>query len=176
MWSSWTASVEHFQRIDRPAETDHGIRARARISWRHQRPGRWRGGGSPGWRAGREAWSGDGRCRSKRHRAHRRRSGPCRSVLAMVVAGSMHGLIAFGRDVLEWHDGRAYLVPATRPPLLFDFGSHHESEPDRQWDGQPDHSGDPELGPLLGGEGCVKQGLLGVVEVHPWLYVAEPAL
>jgi uncharacterized protein DUF2637 len=31
----------------------------------------------------------------------------------MVVAGSMHGLVAFGLNVLGWHDGWVYLVPAT---------------------------------------------------------------
>ena len=32
---------------------------------------------------------------------------------AMVLAGSFHGLIAFGRQVLGWHDGWEYLVPGT---------------------------------------------------------------
>jgi hypothetical protein len=32
---------------------------------------------------------------------------------AMVLAGSFHGLVAFGRHVLGWHDGWEYLVPAT---------------------------------------------------------------
>jgi hypothetical protein len=32
---------------------------------------------------------------------------------AMVLAGSFHGLIAFGRGVLGWHDGWEYLVPGT---------------------------------------------------------------
>jgi hypothetical protein len=32
---------------------------------------------------------------------------------AMVLAGSFHGLIAFGRSVLGWHDGWEYLVPGT---------------------------------------------------------------
>jgi hypothetical protein len=31
----------------------------------------------------------------------------------MVVAGSMHGLVAFGINVLGWYDGWEYLVPAT---------------------------------------------------------------
>jgi hypothetical protein len=32
---------------------------------------------------------------------------------AMVLAGSLHGLIAFGRSVLGWHGGWEYLVPGT---------------------------------------------------------------
>jgi Protein of unknown function (DUF2637) len=32
---------------------------------------------------------------------------------AMVLAGSLHGLVAFGRQVLGWHDGWEYLVPGT---------------------------------------------------------------
>jgi hypothetical protein len=32
---------------------------------------------------------------------------------AMVLAGSLHGLVAFGRDVLGWHSGWEYLVPGT---------------------------------------------------------------
>jgi hypothetical protein len=32
---------------------------------------------------------------------------------AMVLAGSLHGLVAFGRDVLGWHHGWEYLVPGT---------------------------------------------------------------
>ena len=32
---------------------------------------------------------------------------------AMVLAGSFHGLIAFGRQVLGWHGGWEYLVPGT---------------------------------------------------------------
>jgi hypothetical protein len=32
---------------------------------------------------------------------------------AMVLAGSLHGLVAFGRDVLGWRDGWEYLVPDT---------------------------------------------------------------
>lgn len=32
---------------------------------------------------------------------------------AMVLAGSFHSLIAFGREVLGWHGGWAYLVPGT---------------------------------------------------------------
>ncbi|WP_030439654.1 DUF2637 domain-containing protein [Actinoplanes subtropicus] len=32
---------------------------------------------------------------------------------AMVLAGSFHGLIAFGREVLGWHAGWEYLVPGT---------------------------------------------------------------
>jgi len=32
---------------------------------------------------------------------------------AMVLAGSFHGLIAFGRSVLGWRDGWEYLVPGT---------------------------------------------------------------
>jgi len=32
---------------------------------------------------------------------------------AMVLAGSFHGLIAFGREVLGWHGGWEYLVPGT---------------------------------------------------------------
>jgi len=31
----------------------------------------------------------------------------------MVLAGSLHGLVAFGRDVLGWHEGWEYLVPGT---------------------------------------------------------------
>jgi Protein of unknown function (DUF2637) len=31
----------------------------------------------------------------------------------MVLAGSLHGLVAFGRQVLGWHDGWEYLVPGT---------------------------------------------------------------
>ncbi len=32
---------------------------------------------------------------------------------AMVLAGSFHGLVAFGRDAVGWHDGWEYLVPGT---------------------------------------------------------------
>jgi Protein of unknown function (DUF2637) len=32
---------------------------------------------------------------------------------AMVLAGSLHGLVAFGRDSLGWRDGWEYLVPGT---------------------------------------------------------------
>ncbi len=32
---------------------------------------------------------------------------------AMVLAGSLHGLVAFGRQMLGWHDGWGYLVPGT---------------------------------------------------------------
>src|SRR5438552_3388458 len=32
---------------------------------------------------------------------------------AMVLAGSLHGLVAFGRQVLGWHGGWEYLVPGT---------------------------------------------------------------
>ena len=32
---------------------------------------------------------------------------------AMVLAGSFHGLVSFGRSVLGWHDGWEYLVPGT---------------------------------------------------------------
>jgi hypothetical protein len=32
---------------------------------------------------------------------------------AMVLAGSLHGLVAFGASVLGWHDGWEYLVPGT---------------------------------------------------------------
>jgi len=38
---------------------------------------------------------------------------PAALFLIMVVAGSMHGLVAFGLEVLGWHDGWEYLVPAT---------------------------------------------------------------
>jgi hypothetical protein len=38
---------------------------------------------------------------------------PAALFLIMVIAGSMHGLVAFGRDVLGWRDGWEYLVPAT---------------------------------------------------------------
>jgi hypothetical protein len=31
----------------------------------------------------------------------------------MVLAGSLHGLVAFGRNVLAWHGGWEYLVPGT---------------------------------------------------------------
>ena len=31
----------------------------------------------------------------------------------MVLAGSLHGLVAFGRSVLGWHDGWEYLVPGS---------------------------------------------------------------
>jgi hypothetical protein len=31
----------------------------------------------------------------------------------MVLAGSLHGLVAFGRTTLGWHDGWEYLVPGT---------------------------------------------------------------
>jgi hypothetical protein len=31
----------------------------------------------------------------------------------MVLAGSLHGLVAFGRDVVGWRDGWEYLVPGT---------------------------------------------------------------
>jgi hypothetical protein len=81
-----------------------------------------------------------------------------------------HGRV--DRSVADRSAGRSVTLP---PPLL-DFGSHHGSEPDRQWDGQPDHSGDPELCPLLSGGGRVEEGSLGVVEVDPGLYVAEPVL
>jgi hypothetical protein len=32
---------------------------------------------------------------------------------AMVLAGSLHGLVSFGRSVLSWHAGWEYLVPGT---------------------------------------------------------------
>src|SRR3954447_5944374 len=32
---------------------------------------------------------------------------------AMVLAGSFHGLVSFGRNVLGWHAGWEYLVPGT---------------------------------------------------------------
>ena len=32
---------------------------------------------------------------------------------AMVLAGSFHGLVSFGRSVLGWHAGWEYLVPGT---------------------------------------------------------------
>jgi hypothetical protein len=32
---------------------------------------------------------------------------------AMVLAGSLHGLVSFGRSVLGWHEGWEYLVPGT---------------------------------------------------------------
>jgi hypothetical protein len=38
---------------------------------------------------------------------------PAALFLIMVVAGSMHGLVAFGRNVLGWRGGWEYLVPAT---------------------------------------------------------------
>jgi hypothetical protein len=38
---------------------------------------------------------------------------PAALFLIMVVAGSMHGLVAFGTNVLAWHNGWEYLVPAT---------------------------------------------------------------
>jgi hypothetical protein len=38
---------------------------------------------------------------------------PASLFLLMVLAGSMHGLVAFGRNVLSWRDGWAYLVPGT---------------------------------------------------------------
>ena len=38
---------------------------------------------------------------------------PAALFLMMVIAGSMHGLVAFGRTVLGWRDGWEYLVPAT---------------------------------------------------------------
>jgi hypothetical protein len=38
---------------------------------------------------------------------------PAALFLITVVAGSMHGLVAFGLEVLGWHDGWEYLVPAT---------------------------------------------------------------
>jgi hypothetical protein len=38
---------------------------------------------------------------------------PAALFLVMVVAGSMHGLVAFGLEVLGWQDGWEYLVPAT---------------------------------------------------------------
>jgi hypothetical protein len=38
---------------------------------------------------------------------------PAALFLIMVLAGSMHGLVAFGLHVLGWRDGWEYLVPAT---------------------------------------------------------------
>jgi hypothetical protein len=38
---------------------------------------------------------------------------PAALFLVMVVAGSMHGLVAFGLNVLGWRNGWEYLVPAT---------------------------------------------------------------
>jgi len=38
---------------------------------------------------------------------------PATLFLCMVIAGSMHGLVAFGYNVLGWRDGWEYLVPAT---------------------------------------------------------------
>jgi hypothetical protein len=38
---------------------------------------------------------------------------PASLFLLMVLAGSMHGLVAFGRSVLGWRDGWEYLVPGT---------------------------------------------------------------
>ena len=38
---------------------------------------------------------------------------PAALFLIMVVAGSMHGLVAFGCNVLGWRNGWEYLVPAT---------------------------------------------------------------
>ena len=38
---------------------------------------------------------------------------PAALFLIMVVAGSMHGLVAFGLEVLGWQDGWEYLVPTT---------------------------------------------------------------
>ena len=38
---------------------------------------------------------------------------PAALFLMMVIAGSMHGLVAFGRTALGWRDGWEYLVPAT---------------------------------------------------------------
>ena len=38
---------------------------------------------------------------------------PAALFLMMVIAGSMHGLVAFGRNVLGWRNGWEYLVPAT---------------------------------------------------------------
>jgi hypothetical protein len=38
---------------------------------------------------------------------------PAAMFLIMVVAGSMHGLIAFGINILGWRNGWEYLVPAT---------------------------------------------------------------
>jgi len=32
---------------------------------------------------------------------------------AMVLTGSFHGLVAFGREVLGWQDGWEYLIPGT---------------------------------------------------------------
>src|SRR5882757_3762830 len=31
----------------------------------------------------------------------------------MVLAGSFHGLVSFGRNVLDWNGGAKYLVPGT---------------------------------------------------------------
>jgi len=75
--------------------------------------GRWRGGGSAG--------AGE-RLANPRVDAGRRRRDtaltvaalvPAALFLVMLVAGSMHGLVAFGLEVLGWRDGWEYLVPAT---------------------------------------------------------------
>jgi hypothetical protein len=41
---------------------------------------------------------------------------------AMVLAGSFHGLIAFGRNTLDWNDGSEYLVPGTLDGVSVTFG------------------------------------------------------
>jgi hypothetical protein len=40
----------------------------------------------------------------------------------MVLAGSFHGLIAFGRNMLDWKDGSECLVPGTLDGVSVTFG------------------------------------------------------
>ncbi len=40
----------------------------------------------------------------------------------MVLAGSFHGLVAFGRNTLDWNDGSEYLVPGTLDGVSVTFG------------------------------------------------------
>jgi hypothetical protein len=40
---------------------------------------------------------------------------------AMVLAGALHGLVAFGRSVLGWHGGWEYLVPGTLDGVSMTF-------------------------------------------------------
>ena len=47
---------------------------------------------------------------------------PAALFLVMVIAGSMHGLVAFGREVLQRHDGWEFLVPGTLDGVSVAFG------------------------------------------------------
>ncbi len=55
----------------------------------------------------------------------------------MVIAGSFHGLVAFGRNVLEWNGGAEYLVPGTLDGVSVTFAFlafraiHKQRDPSR---------------------------------------------